>query len=139
MFFKFAHVKGHQDGRVVTALPRIAWMNIAMDLQAKQAIRTDFQGLHVYQIPGEGWICYIKQTRTIKHLPTKIWHHVNSIAIQEHWEQKGRFGRGHTNLVVDWDMAKIAIRNLPATHRKWVSKAAANFLPYGENMKWWKF
>jgi len=35
-------------------------------------------------------------------------------------------------------MAEIAIWNLPAMHRKWVSKAAANFLPYRKNMKCWK-
>jgi len=97
----------------------------------------DFQGPQEYQIPGEGWICYIKQTRITKHLQQKIQYHVNSIAIQEHWEQKGRFGRGHTHMVA-WDMVEIAIQNLPTMNRKWVSKAAAKFLPYGKNMKWWK-
>ncbi len=97
--FKFEHIKGHQDGRVVTTLPRIAWMNIKMDLRAKQAIQTEFQGPRTYQIPGEGWICYIKQYRVIKNLQNKLWHHINSIAIQEHWEQKGRFSRGHTHVV----------------------------------------
>jgi len=33
---------------------------------------------------------------------------------------------------------EIAIQNLPAPHRKWVAKAAPNFLPYGKNMKQWK-
>jgi len=97
----------------------------------------EFHGPRTYQILGEGWICYIKQHRAIKNLQTKLWHHINSIAIQEHLEQKGSFGRGHTHMV-DWTMAEIAIWNLPAPHRKWVSKAAANFLPYGKNMKQWK-
>jgi len=34
----FIHVKGHQDQGIITALPRLAWMNIEMDALAKQTL-----------------------------------------------------------------------------------------------------
>jgi len=35
---KWQHVKGHQDGKLITVLPRAAWLNIKADGLAWEAI-----------------------------------------------------------------------------------------------------
>jgi len=40
--------------------------------------------------------------------------------------------------MVNWEAAKRAICGMKSLQQRWVSKAAAHFLPSGKNMKRWK-
>jgi len=67
---KFKHVKGHQNNGQSLALSWTAWMNIEMDMQAKQErAQTPYQGPEQYTIPFEGWRCTIQEQRRPKNLP----------------------------------------------------------------------
>jgi len=57
---RFVHVKGHQDTGSITALPRLAWMNIEMDGLAKDTIDLQKQGPTRYQLGTEQWVCHIE-------------------------------------------------------------------------------
>jgi len=54
------HVKGHQDTGSITALLRLAWMNIEMDGLAKAMIDMQKQGPAWYQLGKEQWVCHIE-------------------------------------------------------------------------------
>jgi len=56
---KFEHVKGHQDSRQLTALTRLATMNVEMDAVAKQTIDAAAIGPKQYQLGHEPWVCYM--------------------------------------------------------------------------------
>jgi len=133
----FEHVKGHQDNGQSLALSWTAWMNIKMDARAKQWAGTSFQGPDQYTIPYKGWKCAIHGYCVIKKLQTMLHEHINRIALQQHWASKNCYSKG-TAYMVDWDAADQAMRTLPQAHRRWVTKSAAKFLPYGQNMKRWK-
>ncbi len=59
MTSRLIHVKGHQDMGIMTVLPRLAWMNIKMDMAAKDKVdknQTESGGWHIL---GEQWSCHI--------------------------------------------------------------------------------
>jgi len=60
----------------------------------------------------------------------KLHEHINGITLQQHWASKNRYGQG-TAQMVDWDTADQAMQTLPQAQRRWVTKSAAKFLPYG--------
>jgi len=95
----FVHVKGHQDTRSITALPRLVWMNIEIDGLAKDTIDMEKQGPARYQLGKEQWVCHIEGKRLIKELTTSLHKHINQRAIEEHWAQKQRYKRGIAKMV----------------------------------------
>jgi len=116
------------------ALTRQAWMNIEMDELAKQTIDHDADQPTRYCIPEEPWCCYIAGTRVVKNIEEKLRSHINNVIIEEHWDKKMRYKQGHKSMI-DYEMARQAIRNSPPVLQRWVTKSAAQFLPYGTNMK----
>ena len=69
---KFQHVTGHQDdSQHYHSLPRLAQLNIDCDSAAKKTLleMIDNPQLVPTQIFGEGWACYIPQTRKITTSP----------------------------------------------------------------------
>jgi len=73
---------------------------------------------------------------TGKNVSTVMQTHINTITIEEHWEQKQRYKTGQA-LIIDFEMAGQAIHRLPKAQQRWVAKSAAQFLPHGINMKRW--
>jgi len=133
----FEHVKGHQDNCQITVLPRLAWMNIEMDLCAKRKVATTGNHALTDGIPHEGWTCSIEGKRIVKHMTTALRQHLNGAPILNHWSLKQRFSNGLA-LDIDWEMTAKAIHALPRAKQRWVSKLATKFLPYGSNMMRWK-
>jgi len=66
----------------------------------------------------------------------KLREEINKITIKEHWDKKTRYKAGHCSMM-DFEMAKQALRSLPKAQQHWAAKTAARFLPYGTNMKQW--
>jgi len=75
-------------------------------------------------------------SRAVKNIEEKLRSHINSVTIEEHWDKKMHYKQGHKSMI-DYEMAKQAIRNSPPARQRWVAKTAARFLPYGTNMKRW--
>jgi len=134
----FTHIKGHQDQGLITALPRLAWMNIEMDALAKQKLSQGERITMTDQIPFKGWICRIEGQRVIKHLPKALYRHLNGKIILNHWATKSRFSAKATQ-AVNWASAEKAMNQLPQSKRQWVSKLAAAYLPDRKNMQRWGF
>ncbi len=132
----FQHVKGHQDTGQITALPRLAWMNIQMDSKAKERLLTTTSQPKARNIPYEGWICLIEGQQVIKDLTENLRHHLNGKIILNHWITTQSFTAESAGSI-DWDMAATATRRLPKFKQLWVSKLATKFLPYGKNMRRW--
>jgi len=133
----FEHVKGHQDDGQITVLPRLAWMNIEMDLCAKRKVTSTGSHALTNGIPHEGWTCSIEGKRIVKHLTMALRRHLNGAPILNHWSLKQRFANGSAS-DIDWEMTAKAIQALPRAKQRWVSKLATKFLPYGSNMTRWK-
>jgi len=62
----FTHVKGHQDSSQIMALPRLAWLNIQMDANAKAKLAMVSQSKHNDPIPNEGRMCSIEGQHIIR-------------------------------------------------------------------------
>jgi len=84
----------------------------------------------------EPWCCYVAGLRLVKNIVEKLRDHTNSLTIEEHWDKKVWYKKGHKSMI-DYEMAGQAIRNSPLARQCWVAKTAARFLPYGTNMKRW--
>jgi len=82
---KFRHMKGYQDSEQITVLSREAWMNIAMDEDAKKKVSTDKIPDQQYNLLHEGWICYLEGVRIIKNLMTALRVHLNGPILLNHW------------------------------------------------------
>jgi len=59
VLIEWIHVKGHQDGKLITVLTRDMWLNIEADLLTKDKVDPTYTGPATYHLPGEGWICYV--------------------------------------------------------------------------------
>ncbi len=132
----FEHVKGHQDQGLITALPRLAWMNIEMDALAKNKLLLATAHNQLEKIPFESWTCSIEGRRTIKHLPLALRRHLNGQIILNHWATRTWFSPKIAD-TIDWASAEGAMNGMPLAKRQWVSKLAARFLPDGKNMQRW--
>ncbi len=101
LMLKFEHVKGHQDQGMTMVLPCLVWMNINMDLQAKQALSAENQTAHQEKIPFEGWTCLIEGQWPTKHLTENLHRHLNGRNLLNYWQTKGRISQ-QTEQIIDW-------------------------------------
>ncbi len=134
---QWCHVKGHQDGKTPTALTRDAWLNIEADLLAKAAVDPKHISPHRYSLPGEGWICYVKQHRIVKQLADTLRDHINKEPIEKYWKTKFQIIEPTWQLI-DWDGVGRAYKESSPTVRRWATKHTSGFFAHGKNMKRWK-
>jgi len=87
----FKHVQGHQDMGHAMALEQDATLNVAMDHWAKEKIEDAAEPSN-YQIPFEGWTCYIRTRKIIKQWQLKLWEHLNGEQLCKHWHMMGQLG-----------------------------------------------
>ncbi len=53
-----AFVRGHQDTGYPTVLIHDAWLNVEVDLIAKETVKTPFASPQFYKLPSNSWGCY---------------------------------------------------------------------------------
>jgi len=58
------------------------------DELAKKTIKPHATQPTRFCLPGEKWSCYVAGVWKVMNITEKLWHHTNSIAIDEHWDQK---------------------------------------------------
>jgi len=133
---RFEHVKGHQDQGVITALPRLAWMNIEMHLRAKHTLLSTELNDIQDKIPFEGWTCLIEGWHVVKHLTAALHRHLKGKTLLNYWRTKERISQ-QVEQTIDLESAEKAMNKLPLAKRQWVSKVATKFLPDGKNMQCW--
>jgi len=132
------HVKGHQDGKTPTALTRDAWLNIEADLLAKATVDPTHISPNQYRLPGEGWICSIKQLRVVKQLADTLRDHINDEPIAKYWKSKFQLSESTWQLI-DWDGVGRAYQESTPTVRWWATKHTSGFFAHGKNMTRWQF
>jgi len=98
----FKHVKGHQDSSQTMVLTREAWMNIKMDLIAKQKVIVDGPKRQLHGMPYEGWVCSVEGNCMVKNLMTVLHTYLNGGPILHHWEVKQWFCNSIKD--IDWDI-----------------------------------
>jgi len=81
-------------------LPQLAWMNINMDLQAKQALSAENQTARQEKIPFEGWTCSIEGRWPTKHLTENLRRHLNGQNLLNYWQTKGQISQ-QTEQIID--------------------------------------
>jgi len=67
-------------------LTRDAWLNVEVDLLAKQKLSTPYMGPVRYRIPGNPWSCYTGTKRVVKQLSATLRQHINGQATLAYWE-----------------------------------------------------
>jgi len=96
----FKHVCGHQDVGQPMVLEQDATLIMEMDTQAKRKIEDTPEAVS-YEIPFEGWLCYIGTRKIIKQCQLTLWEHINGKPICQHWQCKHKFGTSASDQV-DW-------------------------------------
>jgi len=82
-----AFVRGHQDNGNPTVLTHNAWLNVEVDLLAKEIVNTPFFSPTFYKIPGNPWGCYVEQCRIVKQLDLELRRFINGKATLKYWSQ----------------------------------------------------
>jgi len=81
------HVKGHQDGKLTTVLPRDAWLHVEANLLVKAKVDLEYHRIAQYQLPGEGWICSIGPKHIVKQLSVILHVHINGLPTKKYWKK----------------------------------------------------
>jgi len=135
---KWCHVKGHQDGKRITALPCNAWLNVEADCLAKTKVNPTHQGPLQYQLPGEGWMCYIGTKQIVKQLSNAIWEHINGQLAKKYWQTK--FYLSDTQWqTINWPGIGHAYKELSPNMWCWAIKNTSGFFVHGKNMAHWQY
>jgi len=78
----------------------------------------------------------MSSNQLVTKIATKLCKEINKITIEAHWDKKIWYKQGHHSMM-DFEMARRALCSLPKAQQWWVTKMAAQFLPYRTNMKRW--
>jgi len=133
----FIHVHGHQDAGQPTVLEWDATLNVEMDTQAKRKIKDTPEAVS-YEIPFEGWSCYIGTRKIIKQWQLTLREHLNRNPLCQHWQCKKKFGKSASDQV-DWTLVGWAMTETGWSWRKWVTRFTSGEFAHGVNMWQWKF
>jgi len=69
---KLAFVQGHQDTGQPMALTRDAWLNVEVNLLAKNKATTPYTGSLIYKLPGNLWGCYMAKKCVMKQFTNTL-------------------------------------------------------------------
>jgi hypothetical protein len=138
----FQHVYGHQDDRVPAhSLPRMAQLNISMDLHAKRRLQwIHNHSEHSSQRPirNEGWLCHVDGVKVTSDPGPAIRHSIFGREMVRKLEPKGRLSNTAYSLI-DWPAIASMMSAAPTLYRLWVTKHVSGFFSHGSNMHRWKF
>jgi len=137
---EWAHVKGQQDGKMITALHRDAWLNIEADALAQKYLDNTKQevGPLTYRIPGSQWVCYIKQQCVVKQLSECLWEQINGLEAIKYWKRRQNYSKAIWESI-DWDALATAYKEVSSAKHWWASKWASGHFSHGKNMTCWQF
>jgi len=130
-------VKGHQDTGFPTVLTQDAWLNVEVDLLAKTKLAEPHAGPDRYRLPGNPWSCYTGTTRVVTQLVTTLRNHINGQETLSYWENRRKLAQRELQQV-DWPSFGRAMREVPTSKRRWVTKQVSNHFAHGKNMVRWK-
>jgi len=85
-----AFVWGHQDNGQAMVLTRDTWLNIEVDLLAKNKATTPYMGPLVYKLPGNSWGCYTAKKHMVKQFTNTLQTFINGKECLEDWEKNER-------------------------------------------------
>jgi len=127
------HIKGHQDGKLTTALPQDAWLNVKANLLAKAKVDPAYCRPAKYQLPGEGWICYIGSQHIVKQLSATLCAHVNEQPAKKYWKTKFWLSDSLWQSI-HWRGLGQAYTKSSMTTQRWVVKHTLGFFAHGKNI-----
>jgi len=125
------HVKGHQDGKLITVLPRDTWLNIETYLLAKDKVNLTYTGPTTYHLPGEGWICFVGTKQIVKQLAQTICDHVNGIPAVKYWKTIFCLSETLWNSI-DWQALGQAFSKSSTPMQHWAIKHTSSFFAHGK-------
>jgi len=126
-------VWGHQDTGQAMVLTRDAWLNIEVDLLAKNKATIPYTGLLIYKLPGNLWGCYRANKCMVKQLNNTLQTFVNGKECLEYWKNQKNLGSQHLK-EVDWMPLGKAMRGVPLAWHWWASKHMSGHFAHGKNM-----
>jgi hypothetical protein len=139
----FVHVDGHQDKTIaIKDLPRLAQLNVAMDLQAKarllSLIEASAPPLPNAPLYYEGWRCVVDGTKITSDPAAMVRKSIFGKQLQSHLHERNIL---HSDAFqdIDWDAIESAMAHCPPLYRLWVSKHVSGFFANGKMMKHWGF
>jgi len=134
---ELAFVHGHQDNGVPTVLARDAWLNIEADQLAKTKMSHLHTGPIVYKLPGNPWSCYAGTNWVVKQFQQSLRKFINGKDTLLYWERKKQYPPDIIQQV-DWQSFGRAMREVPVSKRRWVSKWTSSHFGHGKHMVRWK-
>jgi len=137
---QWRHIRGHQDGKTITALPWEAWLNIEADTVAKAALDAISQVIIPtrYEVPYNTWVCYVGTKHVVKQFSRMVQMHLSSPALKKYWKDK-RALLPCQWAAIHWESMDQAYTESLTSIRWWATKHASSHFSHGKNMVWWKF
>ncbi len=132
-----AFVRGHQDTGNPTVLTHDTWLNVEVDLIAKETVNKPFVSPQFHKLPGNPWGCYMEKRCIIKQLDSELRRFINGKATLQYWSQQKQCDKDTLNKV-DWMLLGRAMRGIPLAKRRWASKQMSSHFAHGKNMVCWK-
>ena len=140
------HVKGHQDQHLsYYSLPRLAQLNIEMDLLAKRYwhhlqcsnLDTAAPTPVCHHIHGEQWQIWAGTTK-LTHPSTTDLYNTICDPITQQWWVRNEHTSEQADSLIDWPATKMIMQQLPTNHRRWVTKHASENCGVGTTLVEWK-
>jgi hypothetical protein len=139
----FVHVDGHQDNTTaIQDLPRLAQLNVEMDLQAKARLRSliaaSASPLPKAPIYYEGWRCVVDGIKITSDPAAIVRNSIFGKQLQASLQERDLLSSDAFQ-DIDWDAIDSALAQCPPLYRLWVTKHVSGFFANGKMMKHWGF
>jgi hypothetical protein len=134
--WSFRHVKGHQDQQGID-LDLWAQRNIQMDMRAKEHLLVAKRTPRYFNIPGEPWQLWVKDTKVTKNIFTILYDAVHSTTSEDYWCSKFSW-RQEESQSIDWKLVGKAMKALPRSRRFFISKHVSGMCGVGKFMQCWR-
>jgi hypothetical protein len=95
-------VKGHQDEKGID-LDLWAQRNVQMDMRAKEHLLVAKRTPRHFNIPGEPWQLWVKDTKVTKNVFTVLYDAVHSTTSEDYWCSKFSW-RQEESQSIDWKL-----------------------------------
>ena len=128
-------MKGHQD-TYSSDLDIWAQRNVDMDAKAKSFLATTQRSARHYNVEGEPWQVWLKDSKITNNMQAKIYSWVQQEDIVKYWESEQDTADSVKH--VDWSAIGSTIKQVPRSRQVFVSKHVAGMCGVGKFMRRWK-
>jgi hypothetical protein len=136
--WKTRHIEGHQDDNPQASLDFWAVQNIKVDNLAKIFWMEHSSTASVqYPISDEGFQVWLGNRKLSSSYSSVFFDHIHGKTILEWHSSHARFPACYARHI-NWEACGAALKRLPVSRRRWVSKHTSGSCGGGTKMVYWK-